>query len=53
LPAAAAAEYSFLLALPTLGAAARFDALTGGRVLLKTVGAGVLALVVLGVMRCP
>jgi undecaprenyl-diphosphatase len=35
LPAAAAAEYSFLLALPTLGAATVLDALTGGAALLE------------------
>src|SRR3989338_8036291 len=34
LPATAAAEYSFLLAIPTLGAATLFDAVTGGHELL-------------------
>jgi len=34
----AAAEYSFLLALPTLGAATLFDAVTGGARLLEQVG---------------
>ena len=34
LPATAAAEYSFLLALPTLGAATVFDAVAGGSALL-------------------
>lgn len=33
-----AAEYSFLVALPTLGAATVFDALSGGRALLQTTG---------------
>ena len=37
-PAVLAAEYSFLLALPTLGAAAVFDLLTGGRELAAAVG---------------
>ena len=37
-PASVAAEYSFLLALPTLGAATLFDAATGGRVLWHVVG---------------
>ena len=37
LPAAAAAEYSFLLALPTLGAATLFEWLTGGRGLIQEV----------------
>ncbi len=36
-PATVAAEYSFLLALPTLGAATAFEALTGGHVLLQGV----------------
>ena len=40
LPPAAAAEYSFLLALPTLGAAAIFDAARGGAALLGAAGAG-------------
>ena len=35
----AAAEYSFLLALPTLGAATALDALHGGSALLREVGA--------------
>lgn len=39
LPAVAAAEYSFLLALPTLGAATLFDAATGGATLLREIGA--------------
>jgi len=34
-PATMAAEYSFLLALPTLGAATAFDAALGGRLLLE------------------
>ena len=38
LPATVAAEYSFLLALPTLGAATLFDALSSGRVLAHEVG---------------
>ena len=38
-PATAAAEYSFLLALPTLGAATLFDAMKGGRLLFEQVGA--------------
>lgn len=38
LPAAAAAEYSFLLAVPTLGAATLFDGLVGGQVLLQETG---------------
>jgi undecaprenyl-diphosphatase len=42
---AAAAEYSFLLALPTLGAATLFDLATGGAALLEQVG---LASVLLG-----
>ena len=43
LPATAAAEYSFLLALPTLGAATLFDAVTGGEVLWRETGPLVLA----------
>jgi undecaprenyl-diphosphatase len=39
LPASAAAEYSFLLALPTLGAAVLFDAAKSGPVLLEQVPA--------------
>lgn len=39
-PATAAAEYSFLLALPTLGAATLLDAITGGRELLQAAGWG-------------
>ena len=38
-PASAAAEYSFLLALPTLGAATVFDAVTGWQALGRDVGA--------------
>ena len=38
LPATAAAEYSFLLALPTLGAATLFDAAKGGQLLAQQVG---------------
>ena len=38
LPASAAAEYSFLLALPTLGAAAVFDLLKGGGALGQGIG---------------
>ena len=37
LSATAAAEYSFLLALPTLGAATLFDALSGGQILIQQV----------------
>ena len=37
-PATAAAEYSFLLALPTLGAATLFDAMKGGRLLFEQAG---------------
>ncbi len=37
LPATAAAEYSFLLALPTLGAATLFDAAKGGDELLREI----------------
>lgn len=37
-PATVAAEYSFLLALPTLGAATLFDASLGGRALLQETG---------------
>jgi len=37
-PAAAAAEYSFLLALPTLGAATLFDAMSSGHVLVQEIG---------------
>ena len=47
LPASAAAEYSFLLALPTLGAATLFDAMAGGRALMEAVG---LPSVVLGLV---
>jgi len=43
LPPAAAAELSFLLALPTLGAATLFDALHGGSVLLQEASAVSLA----------
>ncbi len=43
LPATAAAEYSFLLALPTLGAATLFDAATGGDALWRETGPLVLA----------
>jgi undecaprenyl-diphosphatase len=39
LPGPVAAEYSFLLALPTLGAAAVFDAARGGPALLAEAGA--------------
>ncbi len=39
LPAAAAAEYSFLLALPTLGAAVGLDAVSNGAELLQTLDA--------------
>jgi len=42
-PATVAAEYSFLLALPTLGAATVFDAAKGGRALLA--GSGGLSIV--------
>lgn len=38
LPAQAAAEYSFLLAVPTLGAAAAFDLATGGGALWQAAG---------------
>ena len=38
LPAPVAAEYSFLLALPTLGAATVFDAVGGGQTLLAEAG---------------
>jgi undecaprenyl-diphosphatase len=38
LPATAAAEYTFLLALPTLGMATVFDAVTGGPALLQEAG---------------
>jgi undecaprenyl-diphosphatase len=38
LPATVAAEYSFLLALPMLGAATVLDAMVGGRELLRDVG---------------
>ena len=38
LPAAAAAEYSFLLALPTLGAATLFDLVSGGRAVWQEAG---------------
>jgi undecaprenyl-diphosphatase len=44
LPAPVAAEYSFLLALPTLGVATAFDAATGGGALLRESGALSLAL---------
>ncbi len=43
LPAAAAAEYSFLLALPTLGAAALLDAASDGGALVGQIGWPVLA----------
>ena len=39
LPATAAAEYSFLLALPTLGAATLLDALSNGHALMRDAGA--------------
>lgn len=39
LPAGAAAEYSFLLALPTLGAATLFEAASSSRALVQDVGA--------------
>ena len=42
LPAPMAAEYSFLLALPSLGAAAAFDALKGGSALLQQCGGAAL-----------
>lgn len=38
LSATAAAEYSFLLALPTLGAATVFDLVSGGEILLRDAG---------------
>ena len=38
LPAIEAAEYSFLLALPTLGAATGFDAIKSGQTLLSGIG---------------
>lgn len=38
LPAAAAAEYSFLLAVPTVGAAALLEAVRGGTTLLRLTG---------------
>ncbi len=38
LPATMAAEYSFLLAMPTLGAATVFDAVKGGRLLVEDIG---------------
>lgn len=38
-PATVAAEYSFLLALPTLGAATLFDTMAGGGLLLEHAGA--------------
>lgn len=38
LPAAVAAEYSFLLALPTLGAATVFDLVSGGQALWREAG---------------
>jgi undecaprenyl-diphosphatase len=44
LPAAAAAEYSLLLALPTLGAATVFDAVKHGGALSQDVGPAALAL---------
>lgn len=44
LPGAVAAEYSFLLALPTLGAATAFDAVRGGEELLAHSSAGAIAL---------
>ena len=37
LPATAAAEYSFLLAMPTIGAATLFDVISGGHALLQQV----------------
>lgn len=37
-PATMAAEYSFLLALPTLGAATLFDAIAGGQAFLNGIG---------------
>lgn len=43
LPATAAAEYSFLLALPTLGAATMFDLVQGGDALLQEAGAASVA----------
>ena len=43
LPATAAAEYSFLLALPTLGAATALDALKGGEGLMAQVGPAAVA----------
>jgi undecaprenyl-diphosphatase len=54
-PATVAAEYSFLLALPTLGAATLFDALRGGAELLQAVSGlslacGFLAAVVVAVV---
>lgn len=38
LPPTAAAEYSFLLAMPTLGAATLFDAMKGGATVIHTIG---------------
>lgn len=38
LPAVVAAEYSFLLAIPTLGAATLFDGVIGGQILLHETG---------------
>lgn len=38
LPAVVAAEYSFLLALPTLGAATLLDTVSGGHLLVQSVG---------------
>ena len=38
LPPEAAAEYSFLLAMPTLGAATLFDAMHGGAAVIQTIG---------------
>ena len=63
LPAGAAAEYSFLLAIPTLGAATFLDAAQGGRALLAEVSApavalgfasaaGAAALAIRGFLRC-
>lgn len=43
LPATAAAEYSFLLAIPTLGAATLFDAVNGGPAFLHDAGGLALA----------
>ena len=43
-PAAVAAEYSFLLALPTLGGAALFEAATGGDRMVRELGGAAVAL---------